>query len=60
MPPCYNWIRGFRVGTGSWPARQWCGTEKKGWDEVYSIDKSIVINASQKFDRAKRYLDSLK
>jgi 3'-phosphoadenosine 5'-phosphosulfate sulfotransferase (PAPS reductase)/FAD synthetase len=24
LPPCYGWPRGFRVGTGPWPARQWC------------------------------------
>lgn len=46
IPPCYEWPRGFRVGTGSWPARQWCETKEFGWDEVFSIDASVVVNAA--------------
>jgi 3'-phosphoadenosine 5'-phosphosulfate sulfotransferase (PAPS reductase)/FAD synthetase len=46
LPPCYGWPRGFRVGTGPWPMRQWCTHEAQGWDEVYSIDPAIVRDAA--------------
>lgn len=42
LPPCYGWPRGFRVGTGPWPARQWCGTIARGWAEVMQIDETVV------------------
>lgn len=42
LPPCYGWPRGFRVGTGPWPARQWCPTIADGWAEVLTIDETVV------------------
>lgn len=47
LPPCYSWPRGFRVGTGAWPARQWTGTHERGWAEVLSIDPSVVEEAAR-------------
>lgn len=45
--PCYGWPRGFRVGTGPWPARQWTTDEAHGWSEVWAIDPEVVIEASR-------------
>jgi hypothetical protein len=59
MPPFYKWPRGYRCGTHSWPARQWCKSIGDGWTEVYNIDKTIVIEASSKIDSAKKFLDSI-
>lgn len=42
LPPCYSWPRGFRVGTGPWPARQWTTSIAQGWAEVHSIDPAIL------------------
>lgn len=47
LPPCYGWPRGFRVGTGPWPARQWCTSLAQGWAEVMTIDRSIVVHAAK-------------
>ena len=32
-------------------------TEDEVWQEIYDIDKSIVINASNKLSSAKNYLE---
>lgn len=45
LPPNYGWPRGFRVGTGSWPARQWC-TRTQGWAEVVHIDPTVAHAAA--------------
>lgn len=45
LPPNYGWPRGFRVGTGSWPARQWC-TPAQGWAEVVTIDRTVAEAAA--------------
>lgn len=58
MPPCYGWPRGYRVGTGPWPARQWCPTERAGWAEVYAIDPSIVQGAASRFPGARACLEN--
>lgn len=42
LPPCYGWPRGFRVGTGAWPARQWTRDRAHGWREVASIDAGVA------------------
>lgn len=42
LPPCYGWPRGFRVGTGPWPARQWTENQAHGWAEVAAIDPSVL------------------
>jgi len=57
LPPCYRWPRGFRVGTGPWPARQWCGSIMRGWQEVHTIDASIVRAAAAKIPSAAEYLE---
>ncbi len=60
MPPCYRWPRGFRVGTGSWPARQWTRSIMHGWSEVWEIDKGIVMRAATKIESAKRFVGSIR
>lgn len=35
LPPIYGWPRGFQVGTGPWPARQFTGSMENGWREVH-------------------------
>ncbi len=57
LAPNYGWPRGFRVGTGPWPARQWCGTVERGWREVYAIDPEIVREASRLIPSARTFLD---
>lgn len=42
LPPIYRWPRGFRVGTGPWPARQWCRDRAHGWQEVTTIDRTVT------------------
>lgn len=46
MPPCYGWPRGYQVGTGSWPARQWTRDHDHGWSEVWQIDRGVVRHAA--------------
>jgi 3'-phosphoadenosine 5'-phosphosulfate sulfotransferase (PAPS reductase)/FAD synthetase len=46
LPPCYSWPRGFRVGTGPWPARQWTASVADGWREVIEIDPSVAEMAA--------------
>ena len=52
QPPTYSWPNGFVVGTGPWPARQYTGSNKKGWADVYDIDPSVVELAATKFFEA--------
>lgn len=59
MPPIYDWVNGWVVGSGAWAARQWTRTTQNGWKEVYSIDRTIVIEAAQYIDSAKDFLDRL-
>jgi 3'-phosphoadenosine 5'-phosphosulfate sulfotransferase (PAPS reductase)/FAD synthetase len=54
--PCYEWPRGFRVGTGPWPARQWTDSREHGWSEVYSIDPDVVATAAPRIRSAKEYM----
>lgn len=46
LPPIYTWPNGFRVGTGSWPARQYTKSEANAWREVWTIDPSVVRGAA--------------
>ena len=46
LPPCYEWPRGFQIGTGPWPARQWTRDRAHGWAEVWSIDPDVVRAAA--------------
>ena len=55
-PPFYRWNRGYRCGTHSWAARQWCKDVNDGWRETYEIDRSIVHFASKHFNSAKEFL----
>lgn len=60
LPPFYSWERGFLIGSiamGEWTERSIDGmTEKQVWDELWEIDKTIIINASEKLNKAKEYL----
>lgn len=58
LPPFYEWQNGYYCGTHPWPARQWTGSIANGWKEVYNIDKSIVVHASQYIESAKLFLES--
>lgn len=55
LPPIYGWPNGYLCGTHPWPARQW--TDGNGWQEVYNIDKSIVITAAEQLSSARAYLE---
>lgn len=59
MPPIYEWPNGYLCGTHPWPARQWTGSEYKGWEEVYQIDPDIVRKAVKSFRGAEKYLRSI-
>ena len=59
LPPFYGWPRGYRCGTHSWAARQWCRDDQHGWSEIWQIDQSIVTDAARRFDSAKLFLDQL-
>ena len=60
MPPIYNWKNGCLCGTHPWPARQWTGSMGNAWAEIYEIDSSIVIEAAEHIQSAKKFLESLK
>lgn len=61
LPPFYKYDRGFLIGSiamGEWTERAVLDkTEKEVWDEIYLIDKSIVIEASKTLTSAKKYLE---
>lgn len=57
LPPIYDWKNGYLCGTHPWAARQWTGSIENGWQEVYDIDKSIVLSAAEKIESAKRFLE---
>jgi hypothetical protein len=56
LPPCYSWPRGYQVGTGPWPARQWTPSLHAAWDEVFHIDPDIVTDAARMLPSAAAYL----
>lgn len=56
LPPCYQWPRGFQVGTGPWPARQFAPSLRVAWDEVWSIDQHVVLEAARCVPAAAAYL----
>lgn len=60
LPPIYEWKNGYLCGTHPWPARQWTGSIENGWQEVYDIDQSIVIQAAEKLESAKIFLEGIK
>lgn len=46
LAPFYSWPRGYRCGTHSWPARQWCLDRNHGFAEVYSIEPQRILDAA--------------
>lgn len=57
LPPNYSWLKGYRVGTGAWAARQHTGSIMNGWQEVFDIDSSIVYEASKYLPSAQQFLN---
>lgn len=57
LPPIYDWPRGFRVGTGPWPARRYAKGEAGGWGEVWTIDRDIVRAAAGALPSARRFME---
>jgi 3'-phosphoadenosine 5'-phosphosulfate sulfotransferase (PAPS reductase)/FAD synthetase len=58
IPPIYDWPRGFRVGSGPWPARRWCSSPEMGWHETWTIDADIVrAAANHGIEGAARFID---
>lgn len=56
MPPCYDWPRGYQVGTGSWPARQWTRDVDHGFTEVWAIDPDVIRAAAPQLPAAANWL----
>lgn len=52
MPPCYRWPRGYQVGTGAWPARQWTTSIDHGFEECWSIDPDVIRHAAADLPQA--------
>lgn len=63
LPPFYSYDRGFLIGSvamGEWTERPAMNLPvNEVWQELYDIDKSIVINASKKLSSAKAFLKGL-
>ena len=57
LPPIYTWKDGYVQGTHAWPERESCDTLDKGYREVYDIDPSIILEASERIASAKAFLD---
>ena len=47
MPPIYEWPNGFKCGTHPWPARQHIGSYENGWQEISSIDPTLIEEAAK-------------
>lgn len=56
LPPCYDWPRGWQVGTGPWPARQWTDSPDHGWEETWQIDPTVVRQAATVLPQAVDWL----
>lgn len=60
LSPFYKWDRGFLIGSiamGEWTERAIMNmTENDVWEELYQIDKNIVIEASKVLTSAKNFL----
>lgn len=56
LPPCYDWPRGYQVGTGSWPARQWTKSTDHGFEEVWTIDPDVIRSAAPELPAAADWL----
>lgn len=64
LPPFYNFKRGFLVGSvamGEWTEYAVLDlTENDVWNELWKIDKNIVINASKHLTSARNYINQKK
>jgi 3'-phosphoadenosine 5'-phosphosulfate sulfotransferase (PAPS reductase)/FAD synthetase len=56
LPPCYDWPRGYQIGTGAWPARQWTTSVDHGFDEVWQIDPDVIRQAAPTLPQAADWL----
>jgi Phosphoadenosine phosphosulfate reductase family len=56
LPPCYSWPRGFQVGTGSWPARQWTRDTDHGFEECWQIDPDVIRGAAVGLPQAAEWM----
>lgn len=56
LPPCYTWPRGYQVGTGSWPARQWTDSIDHGFEECWTIDPQVIRDAAAHLPAAADWL----
>ncbi|MCZ7478811.1 hypothetical protein [Micromonospora sp. WMMC273] len=56
LPPCYGWPRGWQIGTGAWPARQWTTSPDHGWSECWQIDPDVVRHAATVLPQAADWL----
>lgn len=60
LPPFYSYERGFLIGSiamGEWTERAMLDkTENEVWEELYSIDKNIVLEAAESLTSAREYL----
>jgi 3'-phosphoadenosine 5'-phosphosulfate sulfotransferase (PAPS reductase)/FAD synthetase len=57
LPPCYDWPRGYQVGTGPWPARQWTSSVAHGLAECWVIDPSVVRAAAEILPQARDWIE---
>lgn len=56
LPPCYDWPRGYQIGTGAWPARQWTRDTDHGFEEIWQIDPGIIRQAAPVLPQAADWL----
>lgn len=56
LPPIYDWPRGYQVGTGPWPARQWTRDVDHGFEEVWTIDPDVIRHAAPHLPQAADWL----
>lgn len=60
LPPFYGYERGFLIGSiaqGEWTERACLGkTENEVWEELYRIDKNIVLKAAESLTSARLFL----
>jgi 3'-phosphoadenosine 5'-phosphosulfate sulfotransferase (PAPS reductase)/FAD synthetase len=56
LPPCYGWPRGYQIGTGAWPARQWTTSVGHGFEEVWQIDADVVRQAAPVLPQAAQWM----
>ena len=57
LPPCYDWPRGYQVGTGPWPARQWTTSLAHGFEECWQIDPDLIRRVAEDLPAAAEWLD---